>query len=283
VKAAALGAVERRLSGGALHSVDELQRVIRAIHAEHRPHGLRSLDVDVPDEANPSLVVSAAASDPERRTIAWADAFAPDEEARALFERPPRYETNAIVSVNGVRVGSVVASDQHGHAEQNLLRLHWPQVLELVRQNAAQRVRSRVVLGINRAPCHTFCSPALVEAMTAVPAELRRAADFVLAPTGVYEPTQNLTAEEVAAAEQRYRAVADRLRAAGRDIGDYTVLSRAELTEHATRMSDLDALAGAGWDVRQLSVRPRETSAGQVLAEAAHKVAVRAGRVHAGS
>lgn len=280
VKAAALEGLERRLTRGDLTSSQELQSAVRAVYNEHRESGLRSLDVDIPDEHSLDIVIVASASAPERRTIAWADVFAPDHEDRALFERAPRFETNALVSVNGESVGRAVASSATGHAEENLISSTWPAVMNRIRQAPG---RSRVVFAINRSPCHWRCTPALIAVIESVPAELRRRADFVLAPTGVYEPTENLTEEEVAVAAERYRSVASRLRAVGHEVSDYTVVSRAMLTEHTTRMSDLHQLAAAGWDIHQLSIRPRETSAGTVLAEAAHHVAVRAGRVQAGS
>ena len=281
VKAAALGDVEDALKSGTLHTTTELDGVIDSIFAKHRAHGLKSLDVDVPDENSMDLQVTAAASDPQRRTIAWADVFAADNEIRGLFEHAPRYETHAAISVNGALHGEVVASNRDGHAEENLVSNYWNEVLDLVRSNASNGVRSVVILAINRAPCYG-CSALLSRRLRAVnPAALK--AEFILAPTGTYEPTENLTDEEIKAAEAAYRVVADRLRAAGREVQGYDVVSRAELLSHGTKMQDLHRLSDAGWDIRQLAVRPRETSAGVVLAEAAHKVAVRAGRVKGGS
>lgn len=280
VKAAVLTDIEQRLRQSNIKSMAELRAVVDSVYKAHQAAGLRSLDVDVPDEQSMDIVVTARASAPERRTVRWADAFAPDHEDRALFEAAPRFETNAMVSVNGTSVGRAVASSAAGHAEQNLLAQSWGAVMDRVRSTPGQ---SQVVLAINRSPCHLKCTPALIESITSVPAELRERTTFILAPTGVYEPTENLTEEDLIMAAARYRAVADRLRAAGREVTDYTVVSRAVMTEHRTRMSDLHSLAAAGWDVRQLAVRPKETSAGVVLAEAAHQVAVRAGRVHAGS
>ena len=280
VKAAALEDLEQRLSSGALTSTDELQAAVQAVYSEHSGNGLISLDVDVPDPSTMDMEVTATASDPTRRIIEWSDAFAPDEESRALFERAPRYETNALISVNREVIGEVVASDEGGHAEQNLISRYWAQALERVRNNPDLSI---VVFAINRAPCHTICTPALMEAMSEVDDALLEKADFILAPTGTYEPTENMTDEEIEAGEAKFRAVAQKLRAAGREVQDYTVVSRARLLPHRTRMADLDNLAAAGWDIRQLAVRAKETSAGVVLAEAAHQVAVRAGRAEAGS
>ena len=235
------------------------------------------------DEATLGLQVVAKASDPERRTIGWAEAFAPDDEARALFESQPRFETNAAVSIDGARFGEVVASSDTGHAEQNLISRYWSAVLKTVAANRAKGQKSTIVIAINRAPCHTKCTAALIDAIDRVPAADRAATTFVLAPTGVYEPTQNLEETDVDAAEKRYAEMRTKLRAAGHDLAGYTVISRARLTEHTTRMSDLVKLSNAGWDLRQLAVRPKPTSAGIVLAEAAHKLAEQAGRIKAGA
>lgn len=279
VKAAALGEVERRAGAGTLLSAADLQRVVGAVYSEYAGQGLVSLDVDVPDEESMELVVSARASDPERRSITWSEAFAKGTPGLAMFRRAPSFETNALVSVDGAAVGSTVASDENGHAEQNLLATAWPKVLQRL---AASPGEHQVVLAINRAPCHGRCTPALIEAITAVPRSIRDRTTFVLAPTGTYEPTNNLTQEQVDAAAERYEAVRERLGAAGQQVEGYRVLSRAQLKDATTRASDIVDLVAAGWDVRQLAVRSDPTSAQTSLAEFAHKVAVQAGKAHAG-
>lgn len=283
VKAAALDDTARALKGSKLRSLPEAQQALDRVYTKHRPAGLKSLSLVVTDEATLGLQVVAKASDPERRTVGWAEAFAPDDEARALFESQPRFETNAAVSIDGARFGEVVASNDAGHAEQNLISRYWSAVLKVVAANRAKGQKSTIVIAINRAPCHTKCTAALIDAIGRVPAADRAAATFVLAPTGVYEPTQNLQDTDVDEAEKRYAEMRTKLRAAGHDLAGYTVISRSRLTEHTTRMSDLVKLSNAGWDLRQLAVRPKPTSAGIVLAEAAHKLAEQAGRIKAGA
>jgi hypothetical protein len=283
VKAAALEEASGKLRGGRLHSVAEMQAVVDEVYAKQRPAGLRSLFVQVTDETTMAFDLVATASDPERRTLRWEDAFASDDEARGLFEKAPRNETNAALSINGTRFSETVASDEHGHAEQNLIANSWNAVKKTIADNKAKGITTTLVFAINRAPCHTRCTPALLAAMNDIPSSLRASTTFILAPTGTYEPTDNLNEDDIAAAEKRYEDARKKLRSAGQEVEGYVVISRAKLREHATRMSDLSQLSAAGWDLRQLSVRAKPTSAGVVLAEAAHKLAVKAGRVKAGA
>jgi Domain of unknown function (DUF4157) len=283
VKAAALIEVDGKIRGGKFRHVSELQKAIDATYTKHRPAGLKSLSIRVTDEATLAFAVVARASDPEQRTIRWDEAFAADDEAKLLFMTQPRYETNAALSINGQRFGETSASTDEGHAEQNLIAAHWKKALEVLESNRAKGIRSTVVVAINRAPCHTRCTAALVTAIESVPANVRANTTFILAPTGTYEPTENLDEAELAAAEERYKEVNKTIRSAGGDVEGYTVVSKAKLTVHTTRMSDLALLSSKGWDLRQLAVRPKPTAAGVILAEAAHKLAVQAGRIKAGS
>ncbi|HKH91620.1 MAG TPA: DUF4157 domain-containing protein, partial [Gemmatimonadaceae bacterium] len=165
VKALALDDVKKAMQGGKLHGIADMQRVLTEVHVKHRPAGLKSLSIRIADEASLTFDVVATASDPEQRTIKWDDAFAPDDEARVLFRTQPRFETNAAVFINGSRFGEVVASDREGHAEENLIAAHWNGVLGVLAANKAKGVRSTVVLGINRAPCHERCTGALIKAI----------------------------------------------------------------------------------------------------------------------
>ncbi len=249
VKAAALDDVEPKLRSGNLHSIEEMQEVLNQVLNKHRPKGLKTLYIAVTDEAALGFDVIATASDPERRTLHWNEAFAPDDEARALFASPPRFETNAVLSINGSRFGETVASDDQGHAEQNLIASYWKDALKVLAASAKQGVHSTVVFAVNRAPCHTRCSPALIKAINGVSAEVRANTTFILAATGTYEPTNNLDDDQIAAAEKEYDKVREKLRAAGRVVEGYTIISKAKLKPHATQMGDLDGLAAAGWDV----------------------------------
>ena len=155
----------------------------------------------------------------------------------------------------------------------------------MLAENSTKGRRSTLVVAINRAPCHTKCVEALIDAINLVPGDVRTNTAFILAPTGIYEPTKNLDQSELEAAEKRYAGVRDKLRSTGREVEEpqVKIIPKAELTEHVTRMSDLADLSAAGWDLHQLQVRPKPTSAGILLAEVAHKLAVKAGRAKAGA
>lgn len=283
VKAVALNEAEHAMRGEKLRSVADMHVVLTDVHAKYKPAGLKSLSIRVVDEGSLAFNVIATASEPEQRTIRWDEAFAPDDEAKVLFKTQPRFETNAAVSVNGTRFGETVASSREGHAEQNLIARYWNDIMKVLGDNRTKGTRSTVVLAINRAPCHERCTGALIDAIRQVPGPVRSNTHFILAPSGTYEPTANLTDDEVEADARVYEAVRHKLRSADHELEGYTITSRATLKEHTTRMSDLVRLSDAGWDIRQLAVRPKPTSSGVVLAEAAHKIAVKAGRVKVGA
>jgi hypothetical protein len=283
VKAGALADAEKALRGNKLQTIGAMQDAISQVHRKHNPLGLKSLSIHITNEESLTFDIVATASEPERRSLKWEDAFAADDEAKALFQTQPRFETNAALSINGARFGETTASDAHGHAEQNLIATHWKDALRVLEENRAKGIKSRVVVAINRAPCHTRCTGVLLDAINQVPAAVRANTTFILAPTGTYEPTYILDEEGVEAAAAAYEAVRKKLRAADHELEGYTIISKAVLTEHRTRLSDLVRLSDAGWDIHQLAVRPKPTSAGIVLAEAAHKIAVKAGRVKAGA
>jgi hypothetical protein len=115
----------------------------------------------------------------------------------------------------------------------------------------------------------------LIDVMQKVDPALKSAADFVLAPTGVYEPTESLTAEEIQRQRDELTAMAKTVgRPAAALIRDY--LSKIRITDDATTFQDLQSLVAAGWDLRQLQARKRQTSAGRELAIAAHTIALQA-------
>jgi hypothetical protein len=259
-----------------------LRTALQAVHRTFSARGLKSLDYNVTDEATLAGEIVATASEPERRSVRWADIFEATDSAQLLFAIQPRNETQAALSVNGRRVGEVALSQGGRHAEENLLAAQWTNALQLARESVDAQQPTTVAVAINRAPCHLTCSPLLTRTLTEVDPGLRSQVRFVLAPTGVYEPTEALTQEEVDRQRQEIEVIAARL---GRPV---TAVLRQQLalvrfTEDTTTFNDLRRLSGAGWDIAQLPARPTPTAAGIVLAEAAHKVAVEAGRVQVGS
>jgi hypothetical protein len=122
----------------------------------------------------------------------------------------------------------------------------------------------------------------LIDVLTVLDPVLKRDADFVLAPTGVYEPTEKLTEEEIQRQRDELTVIAQTVgRPASALIREY--LSRVRVTDDATTFNDLRSLVAAGWDLRQLQARPRQTSAGRELAIAAHTIAAEAKKAKAGT
>lgn len=282
VKTQALRTFQQRVHHRHFQSFDALQTILTGIYRELQPHGLRSIAVRIVNPTTMAAEVQATASPSERLSISWAELFGTQDDAVQVFAIQPRYETNATLSINGRRFGAVVASDNRGHAEQNLLATYWKSALQETRALVARGTPTTVAVAINRSPCHNICTPALVAAMNGVEPELKHQVRFILAPTGVYEPTARLTDEEIQREHAELRRVAQ---LHGRSVRTLIrdQLSKVRYTKDTTTFSDLRRLVAAGWDVAQLQARSAPTQAGTILAEASHKVMREAQRLRAGS
>ena len=126
-----------------------------------------------------------------------------------------------------------------------------------------------VAMAINRTPCPA-CADELVTAIGAAQGDplVKKYVHFVLAPTGVYEPTESLTPEQIEKEQAEHQELAQRW---GTPV--YRIISKLRLTAGTTRWSDLKGPVSAGWDLRQLEAREKPTLSGIVLGEAAHKLA----------
>jgi hypothetical protein len=101
---------------------------------------------------------------------------------------------------------------------------------------------------------------------------LKQNAVFILAPTGVYEPTKKLDADEIQRQREELTALAETVgRPASALIRDY--LSKVVVTDDATTFKDLRSLVAAGWDLRQLMAKDKQTRHGRELAVAAQTIA----------
>ena len=296
IKSEALGRVQELLAGRRFETPAEFAAAVAHILELNRDRGLRALGLRVPDEETMDIQVTAEASPPATRVIPLATVFSvgtppdPDDFAEQGMG------TNAAVSVDGRMVGSVSRSKSstaldpvvraRSHAEWILVDgPAWRQVIDMIEKPAPGTRVERVVLAINRAPC-TYCSGHVAEALAIVLRDLRNAGvaipAFVLAPTGIYEPGRDATQAEVDADRAEYENWA---RARGlttktkidRYVERRTLSSRLDRSR-ATTWDDLEELVVAGWDLRALQVGPKLKPFGQVLAEAAHKLAVEFGR-----
>ncbi len=272
VKQAALDASYQRISSDKLESVEALQEVVGVVYREFQPRGLAALWFEVTNEASLQGRLMASASDPVGRVVGWGEIFDPLDPSQLLFQIQPRNETHAALSVDGVMVGTVQASDKDHHAEENLLSAHWDEALDLVRAGIAAGKRPRLALAINRAPCNSRCAPLLSDLAAKLDPALKRDADFILAPTGVYEPTEKLTKEEVDKQRAELTEIAKIIgRPAAAVLREY--LSKVRMTDDTTTFNDLRRLVAAGWDLRQLQARETQSGYGRELAIAAHTIA----------
>ncbi|WP_448337771.1 eCIS core domain-containing protein [Chloroflexus aurantiacus] len=271
VKTQALDEIRQRIQTQRFQSLESFRQVLASVYQRFQPHGLRSLAVRITDQSTMAAEIAVTASPPERLSISWQELFGSQDDAITLFAVQPRNETNAALSINGARFGEVVTSDDQGHAEQHLLSRYWDAALQRARMNVAEGVATTIAIAINRSPCHNICTPALVQAMSRVEPELKRQVRFILAPTGTYEPTERLTDAEIQQERDRLTQLAQMYGRSAKTLLREQ-LSRVRYTRDATSFNDLRRLVAAGWDIAQLQARSAPTSAGIVLAEAAHKV-----------
>jgi hypothetical protein len=285
VKQDALDDAARRLRSAQLSDPAAIKPVIDDVFRMFQPRGLTSLRFDVTDETTLASRLVATASAPEQRSITWTELFGKGDPDRVLFETQPRYETHAAISLDGRKFGEVQLSEKGRHAEVNLLNAHWAPVLaEAAKRLAADpEVRPTVAIAINRAPCHMNCTPTLVGRLEAVDPALRARIRFVLAPTGLYEPTEALTKKVIDEQKAELRVLADRLGRSEKALLGKR-LNQVRLTDDTTTMSDLQELVGAGWEIYQLKVKPGPLKGGRLLlAEVAHEVTQEAEKAKAGS
>ena len=281
VKEKTLEEVVTTVRSNPLASLDELQILISGIYEKYKPQGLKSLSVSVPDESSMEVAVLASASEPLRRTIGWKSLFENAKpEDREKFKKQPRNETNAALSVDGSLIGEVVKSTEGRHAERNLIDAYWDTGLKMARVKAAKGQHTTIAVAINRAPCHKQCTDLLIKTITDARKEdlIDKYVRFILAPTGVYEPTENLTAEQIEADQEKEQEIAKELKTPA-----YEVEHKSTYTDDVTTMDDLADLVKAGWDLHQLAARRKPTSAGVILGEVAHTLAVKVGRIKEGS
>jgi len=273
----------RRLEAAQLSDPAQIAAIVNAVFTAFQPRGLTSLRFDVTDETTLDSRLVATASEPAQRIIRWVEIFGVGDPARATFQVQPRNETNAAIALDAKRFGEVVASGAGRHAEQNLLNAYWAPVLAAAkaRADADPKATPTIAVAINRAPCHMICTPTLVNALRDVDPVLKTRIHFILAPTGIYEPTERLTPEAVKAQEEELRELAHRLgRAETAVIREQ--LNKVVLTDDTTTGSDLTELIAAGWELFQLKAKSKQTKSGQILAEAAHKATVAADEAKAG-
>jgi phage-related protein len=268
-----------------LKSDEELKAVLVQVHSKYKPEGLKSLSAHVDSEDSLAFTVKAAASPEEPITLRWEDVFTAEEvddetvsDLEQIFMRQG-FETYAAVAVDGALGG--FATNAAKHAESELLASGaWDGAILQAHQIATKEKREvRVFLLINRAPCHSLCTPVLVKEISRRKGDqasgtLSPRVKFILAPTGVYEPTNQKQRRAIALqiaqelAKKKKIALKKVLKATYRDAN----LPEPAFDPNVTQMGDLVALEAAGWDLRQLQARETPTVSGQILASAIAKV-----------
>lgn len=266
VKAAALDDVQLSLRQRPATTIEEFHATLVGVLGRRRPEGLKSLAGRGTDTG---VTVVAEASAPSPLVLTWRDAFrgepvtAKDIAALKPFFMKQGYETISAVTVDGRLVGTATSAGEH--AEERLISSGiWQQALNLARTTQA----GEIALLINRSPCQS-CSRVLVDTVRAARAQCPNVR-FVLAPTGVYEPSVDIPDEEVRRdAEQLANNVKVSLSEALKLVakrGVYTVRepdASAGRRGGATTNLDIQRLRSAGWELRLLLARTEATSAGR--------------------
>jgi hypothetical protein len=264
-------------------SIAEFHKIIGDIRKSHLPLGLKTLDARVKNDTSMGIEISASASPPEQRDISWKEAFKGAARLRKRFEKQGQ-TTHAALSVNGVLLGKG-SSNVKGHAEMNLVRDLWVEAEKRIRWHQARGNEGRLVLAINRTPC-SECGPGLAAKLQgALAANVSlRSASFILAPTGVYEPTVPIDTKEIEAERER---IARELGKPASEVDDEVLKEEFDKGDKGmTTTQHLAQLAASGWDIRQLDARrvPKagvpspKLAAAEILAEYCHKLAQRFNR-----
>ncbi len=291
VKDDAMAEAAKQLTGRPLDSIDEMDPILDQVFQSYRPMGLTSLAFDVTEPVTLQSRLVSTASAPEGRTILWEDIFKKSDSARRFFKTQKTFETYAAFSFDGRRFGEVATSvkasldpadpvNSH-HAEVVLFGYYRDSLVDSAREYAADPANAKkadpiatVALAINRAPC-TLCAAFLVAEIQKLDPALKKRFKFVLAPTGLYEPSETLSQEDIDAQKEEIREAAER-GGVPADAAIEEQLTTAVFTEYATKGNDLKRLVDAGWDLVQFHVRKKQVTSGRILAEVAEKLAKRA-------
>jgi hypothetical protein len=268
IKAEALTMVRSRLMARRPPTIDQMAALVREVATELRPRGLQRLVMRVANSETLALQLQAEASAAQRADIRWDEVFVADpltqtqlDDLKPLFV-VAGFETYAAVSINGRLVGS--RSNAAGHAEQEVIGSIWPSALQqadALAKSTSQRVR--LALAINRSPCHSICTPALITAIGGAKGWIDPRVDFVLAATGAYAPSRAMTPAEIQAETQNIQALLSLPLAAAMKMVPKTawVLAGTPNAPDPTTTMDIGRLQGAGWDVRAMQTRSQPTGA----------------------
>jgi hypothetical protein len=272
VKTAALTDAVTRLKGTPVETTTQFDATLAATVDAHRATGLKALHRGTSKVDELTLVAEASA--PQARTLRWAEAFrahGPNaKEIRRLREafKKQGFQTTGVLTVDGLLIASVVSGG--GHAEEKILRDGlWDQALELARKNSLKKGHAEIAILINRSPCHSICTPKLVKALSRPESKIP-GVNFVLAATGTYEPSYDLSDAELAVdAEDFAHRHGVSLESAMRSLAkrghykDPPDTPPEELKGGVTLQQDIAALASSGWHLKLITARSDPSAAGK--------------------
>jgi hypothetical protein len=272
IKRQVLDLVYARLAGHKINKIEDVHAELATIAAANRDRGLTNLRVTVADTNSLEVAISASASPPEMRRIAWTDIFSAseldaNEELEEMREALGKasMSSHAAVSVGGKAIGRMSSSSDAAHAEEGLVRgPSWQEAIAAAKQELASSGSARVTLMINRSPC-IHCVSWLTEAIATAKAAIGDTTGqvtFLLAATGTYRRQARLTEEDRKILAEGSKRIADRT---GRPYDDVleeqTRIWKADMRSESTEFVDeetgevesgLGNLAAAGWQLAGL-------------------------------
>lgn len=298
VKQEALQTARQRLAGSRIQTFEQVNTILAEVEEIYRERGLVGLSARIDSEESLDITLVASASPSSEAEITWQTVFAQEDldtsemqELRQAFIDPNSVgfaETSAFITVGGENYGVISRSTAQGHAEEALITSsHFARAVQIAADLllegslAEGRMREQVdiVLGINRTPCHSICTPLLVNVILQAKRYLadrgiHRGVHFILAASTPYfgspgqPPTETidpyvLELQQLMPDLERAIELTDPDRLRGGVERDQLSGRR---TREATRTEDIGALEIVGWDVRILNAGGEYTTAQNLLA-----------------
>ncbi|RYE40749.1 MAG: DUF4157 domain-containing protein [Hyphomicrobiales bacterium] len=294
VKRRVLDGVTSRLAQGGITDISSVHGFLQTVLTANRERGLTGLRLQVVDPVSMAVEVTAYASPPEVRRLAWAEIFPPsaintDTELAGFRARLAKASqaSYAALAVDGVRVGDLSQSGGGVHAEEGLVRSStWDHALVASRQGVLANGRSTLTLMINRSPCIS-CTQWLITAVRGAKERLGTNifphVVFRLAATGTYRRQARIPADDMTYLRVGSQQMAERLgRPFDQVFTEQQDIWREDLRSFSTEwtgsdeeFSGLKSLAESGWQIWGLdaggALTPRRMEMGEVAARLAKK------------
>lgn len=271
VKDDAINEVTSKLQGKKFDSAEPFKSIISQVFNDHRSKGLKSLKVK--SSSNDASIDLAAEASPQKIKTFYLDKhFKLPKESREVkgdilkwINRRGKIEqrgqtTYAAISVNSNRVASR-ASGGSGHAEMNLIRSSWSNVISKALDQAKLNRPVIIAMAINRAPCKEICLPLLRSAATDARSQIKNRLQLNLALRGTYSPKNPMTQEKLTKLITNLTKIKDVFKSEGEAELGKTIEElnkiKGDIQPESTTESSIGDLQGAGWSVGLLAAEDK--------------------------